>query len=439
MFKLSTGGVVVKDEAIIHDTIKANLNRRANCFITGPAGCGKSVTINQLLQNTETVVTVTASTGIAAMNINGITIHSWSGINTKSHPAMLKSIVKNPRWKWIRERLLRTRVLVIDEIGMLKAGQLDLINDVCRYAYFDKNYKSGAPFGGIQVVCTGDFLQLPPVSKGNEESTNYLWPFESNVWKEGSFRTFALSKIHRQEDQEFCGVLNKIRFGIVDDEVTAMLRSRVNATLPAGAVPMRFVGTNQQVKEGNDIELKKATGKLHTFKCLMTVQPNFKNYEDGVKRELVNNTKMEETLELKEGMPVLMLVNRNTEVEYFMNGSLGTFLGVNTIGRPIVKIHKTGATITISKHTDESKTGDGHVKGKITQFPMRLAHYSTFHKSQGLTLDYAEVDMSRMFAPGMGYVGLSRVRSLDGLVIKNFNPRGIRADKKALAFYQFKG
>lgn len=436
MFKLATDGLVVKDEAIIHEKIKANLNRRTNMFITGPAGTGKSFIINQLIENTETIVTVTASTGIAAMNIGGITIHSWSGIATKSHPKMITGIIKHPRWQYIKERLMRTKVLVIDEIGMLKAGQLDLINDVCRFAFFGKNYQSGAPFGGIQVICTGDFLQLPPVSTGNEESTNYLWPFESDVWKSGAFRTFALSKIHRQESLEFCNVLNKIRLGIVDKEVTDMLRSRIGAALPEGAVPMRFVGTNVMVKEGNKLELDKAHGRPHSFKCLMTVNTTFKKYEESVKQELINSTKMEETLELKEGMPVLMLVNRNTETEYFMNGSLGTFLGVNSIGHPIVKIQKTGNTLAVSKHSDEVKTGDNEVKGTINQFPMRLAHYSTFHKSQGLTLDYAEVDMSKMFVPGMGYTGISRVRDLEGLVIKNFNPRGIRADKKALRFYQ---
>ena len=438
MFKLNPEGVVVKPEAQIHDTIKANFNRRTNCFITGPAGTGKSHAIDQLVEHTDTVVTVTASTGVAAMNVSGVTIHSWSGINIKSHPKMLQSIVdpkKNPRWTFIKHRLLETKVLVIDEIGMLKAGQLDLINDVCRYAYYGDKYKSGAPFGGIQVICTGDFLQLPPVSNGNEDEMNYLWAFESDVWKAGGFKTFALSKIWRQDDLDFCRVLNKIRAGVVDKEVIDMLRSREGAKLPEGVVPMRFVGTNQKVKDGNTEELRKATGRPHSFGALISVDPKFSRYAESVRKEIITNTRMEEVLELKEGMPIVMLANRSTDTEYFMNGSLGTFLGVNTVGFPIVKLHKTGAEMAISKYSEELKMGDGVVKATISQFPIRIGHYSTFHKAQGLTLDYVEADLARLFAPGMAYTGLSRVTSLDGLVIKNFNPRGIKANVKALRFY----
>jgi len=438
MFKLSTEDVVVKDEATIHPTVKANLNRRANIFLTGPGGTGKSFCVEQLVKHTGTDVLVTASTGIAAMNIGGVTVHSWCGMGTKSHPHFLKKIVSknNHRWPYIKSRILAAKVLVVDEIGMLKAGQLDLLNDLCRYAYFGDAYKKSAPFGGIQVLFTGDFLQLPPVATSNEDITNYLWPFESSVWKEGAIRTLALSEIFRQKDDlEFCKVLNKVRLGIVDADVIHMLKSRVGAQLPTGAVPMRFVGTNEKVRKGNQIEYDKATGRPHQFKSLITVDPMFSKYKESVRQEVIRNTKMEETLQLKEGMPVVMLCNRNVESEYFMNGSLGTFIGVNSIGHPIVKIHKTGDEMAVSKHSEELKLGDGKVKGTINQFPMRIAHYSTFHKSQGLTLDYAEVDMSAMFSPGMGYVGLSRVTSLEGLVIKNFNPKGIRANKKALRFY----
>ena len=428
---------VVQDAADIHHSLLAAINAKNNCFITGSAGTGKSYIVNEITKNSRARITLTASTGIAAMNIGGVTVHSWSGINTNNHPHLLDKVVSSKNFHWTMKRIAKTQLLIIDEIGMLTAGQMDLLDEVCRYAIHNAtgDYRTAPVFGGIQVILTGDFLQLPPVAKG-ATSKGYTWAFESKVWKRMNMRTFNLTKIHRQDNVEFCNILNNVRFGVVDPSDMEVLRSRVGKVLPPPLVPTRFVSTNRAVATGNQEELDKASGTLHTFNAESSVVDHFKAWESIILPQVAEFSKMEAKLQVKVGMPVMMLVNRALDDETYNNGSMGVFLGVTSDGSPRVKLHSSGKEVIVSKYTDELKSGDGTPKASMTQYPFRLAHYMTYHKSQGLTLEAVEVDMANVFAPGMMYVGLSRVKTLEGLTIKNFNPMAIKADPKALRFYK---
>ena len=220
LFNTSVGSShlpVIDAEADIAPAIKQTLNDKTNCFITGPAGTGKSYIVNQVMRHTNVSVALTASTGIAAMNIGGCTIHSWSGINAYPSEDYLDKIIKKKNFYFIKVRIRTTRLLIIDEIGMMKAGQLDLLDTVCRVAKYGlAAYKDAPPFGGLQVVFTGDFLQIPPVTKGSMNAP-YLWAFESHVWKKmmetKSIKLFNLTKIHRQDNLEFQNILNNARIG----------------------------------------------------------------------------------------------------------------------------------------------------------------------------------------------------------------------------------
>lgn len=429
-------GDLVPQSAMIHPIIRASMNDRQNMFITGPAGTGKSFIIGELVDHSTERITVTATTGIAALSIGGVTIHSWSGSNIHSHPRMLEKVIKNKNWHFTSLRIARAKTIVIDEIGMFMAGPLDLVDMICRYAKFGKaGYKTAPPFGGIQVIATGDFLQIPPVTRGAEPK-GYFWAFESQVWKSGAFRVFNLSKVYRQDNPEFISVLHKVRMGTVDKQVTDFIMSRVDAKLPDGVRPMKFVATNQEVTDGNLLELSKADGELHKFAAKYVVNDKFSMYRESCVDEIKKACPYEDVINVKVGMPVIMQVNRMSDDEYFVNGSLGTFEGVDILGQPRIRMEKSGRTMTVSKDTKETKTGDDMMKAAMTQYPFKLAFYATMHKSQGLTLDYVEVDMAKIFAPGQAYVALSRVTSPEGLVIRNPKLRGIKAHPAAVAFYR---
>ena len=224
--------------------------------------------------------------------------------------------------------------------------------------------------------------------------------------------------------------------GTVDKQVTDFIMSRVDAKLPDGVRPMKFVATNQEVTDGNLLELSKADGELHKFAAKYVVNDKFSMYRESCVDEIKKACPYEDVINVKVGMPVIMQVNRMSDDEYFVNGSLGTFEGVDILGQPRIRMEKSGRTMTVSKDTKETKTGDDMMKAAMTQYPFKLAFYATMHKSQGLTLDYVEVDMAKIFAPGQAYVALSRVTSPEGLVIRNPKLRGIKAHPAAVAFYR---
>jgi hypothetical protein len=396
-----------------------------NVFLTGPAGSGKTHLLNKyinFLKDNYVDVGITASTGIAATHMGGTTIHSWTGMGIKDSLNKFELEELKTR-KYLRDRFLRTQVLVIDEVSMLHHFRLDLINKVCQYM---KN--SLLPFGGIQVILCGDFFQLPPIARAGEPLAQFA--YEAEIWKEADFKICYLEEQHRQTDSAFLKVLNEIRGNCLSDEGMKHLMSRHTNTKawPLKARPLceptRLHTHNIDVDEINARELQKLHGQQREYTM------------DGHGRKpLVDSLKKSclapEVLKLKTGAKV-MFVKNNFE-EGYVNGTLGKIVGFDADG-PIVQT-ASGKNIHV-KPASWMIEEDGKPKATILQYPLRLAWAITVHKSQGMSLDAIEVDLSKSFEKGMGYVALSRVRSLEGLTLLGLNDLAVQVRGEVLDFDQ---
>lgn len=388
-----------------------------NVFLTGAAGSGKTYVLNQYisyLKNKHVGVAVTASTGIAATHIGGVTIHSWSGTGIREKMSN-GDITKLLKKSYLRKHFLHNDVLVIDEVSMLHARQLDLVNRLCQT--FREDFR---PFGGLQVVLCGDFFQLPPVAKNGEVSRMVML---SDIWREMNLKVCYLHEQYRQNDTHFFNILNEIRANNVSDASCQLLHSRVDADLSSRIAPTKIYAHNVDVDAINRCELEKID---ETAFCYSMKERGNPNLAEALKKGCLSP----ETLLLKVGAKV-MFVKNNFE-KGVVNGTIGEVIGWDDDRFPIVKIFS-GEKVVVLPETWVIEE-DGEVKADIRQIPLRLAWAITVHKSQGLSLDVAEVDLSRAFTPGMGYVALSRVRSLQGLSLKGFNEMSLVVDEEVLNF-----
>lgn len=380
------------------------LKTGAPVFLTGAPGSGKTHVLNayiQYLREHDISVAVTASTGVAATHIGGTTIHSWSGIGIRRivSDADVDEITQK---KYLHKRFREVEVLVIDEISMIDAGALDAVDKVCKA--FKKNEK---PFGGIQVVLVGDFFQLPPVSR--EEQVSFA--FQSNAWKQAKPIICYLGEQHRQEDETLLSLLYAIRKG-EGHEQAELLRDRLHVEFEDVVSATKLFTHNVDVDTLNQQELEKLPDDEHVF--FMETRGSEKNVS-----KLVDSCLSPEELVLKPGA-VVMCTKNNFEAGY-VNGTIGEVSGFEQdTGYPIIVTNE-GKEITIAPTTWAIEDGD-KIIASIEQIPLRLAWAITVHKSQGMSLDAAEIDLSRAFEYGQGYVALSRVRTLSGLRLLGFNP-----------------
>jgi ATP-dependent DNA helicase PIF1 len=388
-----------------------------NVFLTGPAGSGKTFVLNKyisFLKDNYVEVGITASTGIAATHMGGTTIHSWTGMGIKD--SLTKGDLEELKSrKYLRDRFERTQVLVIDEVSMLHHFRLDLIDTICRYM---KN--TDEPFGGMQVILCGDFFQLPPISRSGE--SNALFAYESEIWKTANFKICYLEEQHRQTDQNFLKVLNEIRRNSLSVDGLKYLKDRHNKKTFQGVEPTRLHTHNVDVDFINHQELERLSGQQREFSMETKGR---KPLVDS----LVKSCLAPECLKLKVGAKV-MFVKNNFE-EGFVNGTLGKVVAFDRDG-PIVQI-RNGKNIHV-KQANWIIEEEGKAKASIGQYPLRLAWAITVHKSQGMSLDAIEVDLSKSFERGMGYVALSRVRSLDGLTLLGLNEMAITVRSEVLDF-----
>jgi ATP-dependent DNA helicase PIF1 len=387
-----------------------------NVFLTGQAGSGKTYLLNryiEYLKQRNVPVAITASTGIAATHMDGMTIHSWSGIGI-NNSMTAKEIDALTRKSRVHERFQKTKVLIIDEISMLHSYRLSLVELVARIMK-----GTFEPFGGMQVILSGDFFQLPPVSKDTDSSVYFA--FKSAAWKAMNIKICYLETQHRQTDKIYSSVLNAIRGNSVNQETLDVLNARYRAHI-LGREITRLYTHNVDVDAINNIELSKLSGEPKRF---------FMRSRGIAKLvvELKRNCLASENLVLKKGAAV-MFVKNNFEKEY-VNGTLGTVVNFDESGDPIVRT-KNGKTITALPEKWKLEEGDT-VIAEISQVPLRLAWAITVHKSQGMSLDAAEVDLSKSFEPGMGYVALSRIRSLGGLRLMGFNETALKVHPEVLA------
>lgn len=391
------------------------LKQRKNVFLTGPAGSGKTYVLNQYiewLRSQKVEVGITASTGIAATHLGGVTIHSWSGLGIKdtlSDDDIVNLLVRS----YLRNRLRKTSVLIIDEVSMLHAHQLDMIDRLCRA--FRENSQ---PFGGLQLILCGDLFQLPPVSKERKET---YFVTASQSWQEADIKVCYLEEQYRQTDSQLESILNSIRYNEVDEDVFLALQQRFDANVDGLAQPTKLYSHNIDVDSVNAAELKKIDQEVRLFDMRMTGQPQ-------LIQTLVNSCLAPQRLELKIGAQV-MFVKNNFEKGY-VNGTIGHVAGWDGDGFPIIQTID-GRTI-YTEQASWKVEEDGRARAELTQLPLRLAWAITIHKSQGMSLDAAEIDLSKSFVPGMGYVALSRVRSMDGLKIKGMNNVALRINEMVL-------
>lgn len=387
-------------------------------FLTGAAGSGKTYLLNQYIDYLRTQlipVGITASTGIAATHMGGTTIHSWSGMGIKDSLSD-KDIRDLFVRQYLRTRFLKTKVLVIDEISMLHAHRLDLVDSILRA--FKGN---DLPFGGLQVIMCGDFFQLPPVTKGDERGG---FVTESLVWQEMNPVVCYLDEQFRQDDRVFLRILNDIRSNEVNEMTAEYLSERLMKDVNGYAKPTKLFTHNADVDSINAVQLQALEGEEQRYG--MRWHGNF-NLVEVLKKSCL----APDDLVLKKGAQV-MFVKNNYEAGY-VNGTLGEVIGFKSQSDesshmlPIVRTFD-GNELVVTPVDWEVKE-DAKVLAGITQIPLRLAWAITVHKSQGMSLDAAEIDLSRSFTPGMGYVALSRVRSLSGLKLMGMNQMALQINE----------
>ncbi|AVH48406.1 AAA family ATPase [Acinetobacter sp. SWBY1] len=391
-----------------------------NVFLTGSAGAGKTYTLNQYinyLKARKVPVAITASTGIAATHMNGMTIHTWAGIGIKDFlsDADLKNMKER---KYLKEHLENAQVLIIDEISMLHAKQLNLVNQVLKY-FKD----SDDAFGGIQVIVAGDFFQLPPVGK-NDERNRDKFCFMSEAWVEAKFRVCYLTEQHRQGDDYLNDILNAIRAQSIDHQHIQALEHTRHQDI--GDTFTRLYTHNMDVDNIN-------------FKHLNEIETESKQFDavcDGNEKlieTLKSSVRAPEILNLKKHAKV-MFVKNNFDMGY-INGSLGEVIGFEEDDDHgiLPKVKLTDGTVLLVEPETWSVDNDaGKTIASFQQIPLRLAWAITIHKSQGMTLEAAEIDLSHTFEKGQGYVALSRLKSLSGLRLLGFNSQALELDSLAI-------
>ena len=392
------------------------LKSGSNVFLTGSAGTGKTYVLNQYikyLKARKVPVSITASTGIAATHLQGTTIHAWSGIGIKDSLST-RNLRDLKEKKYLKKNIDKSRVLIIDEISMLHKKQFDLVNEVLQF--FRETQDA---FGGIQLVLCGDFFQLPPIGNTSEVNKDKFC-FMSQSWLDAKLSICYLTDQFRQTDSKLDKILNEIRSGYVSPNSIELLKSN-NKEIEAEE-PTRLYTHNMDVDRINGQHMNEIKGRKKVFKA--KIKGNLKLAE-SIKRSIM----APEKLELKKDAKV-MFVKNNYEKGY-LNGSLGKVITYNDDGYPVIQLNN-GAHIVAEPEDWRIEDETGKLLVSYQQVPLRLAWAITVHKSQGMTLDSAVMDLSNTFEKGQGYVALSRIKGLEGLQLNGFNTTTLEVDQLAL-------
>ncbi|WVQ95472.1 hypothetical protein IAU59_002569 [Kwoniella sp. CBS 9459] len=439
-----------------------------NIFFTGSAGTGKSVLLRELIKNLRKkystapdAVAVTASTGIAACNIGGVTLHSFGGVGLAiEKPDILMSKLRKN--KKAAARWQRTKVLIIDEVSMVDGEMFDKF---CKLGQLIR--KNPKPWGGIQVVVTGDFFQLPPVTKGGAVPR---FCFEAAMWDETINMSVNLTKVFRQKDQRFVDMLNEMRFGKLTPKSIEAFRSLSRPIDYTDNIePTELFPRREDVDKSNSTRLRQLNTDGYSYSAV-----DGGAVTDPVQREkLLANFMAPGFIELKIDAQVMLIKNVD---ESLVNGSMGKVIGFDwksnnfdSAGRwdpdavysgmdeeekykqkkleealrekiaagtkpyPVVRFNiPGGGTRDMLVEPDQFKAElpNGEVQASRSQLPLILAWAMSIHKSQGQTLDRVKVDLGKVFEKGQAYVALSRATSLEGLQVLGFTPQKVMAHRK---------
>lgn len=395
-----------------------------NVFLTGQAGSGKTYTLNKFItwaKEHRIGIAVTASTGIAATHIGGTTIHSWSSIGIKDEITK-QDLEKLAKRKELQKRFDQTKILIIDEVSMLSAGFFDNLNLICQH--FKEN---NLPFGGIQIILCGDLFQLPPINKNfNKNSNNLAMVVHSKSWSEMKPVICYLKEQHRQnQTDELSLILNNIRAGQTTTNDIKSLTSRIIKTNTQNtSSTTKLYSHNQDVDFINNIELTKLNSKERIY---ITTHSG----KLALVHSLLKSCLAPEELKLKIGAEVMFV--KNDPSGRYANGTRGTVLNFSKEGGwPIIQTLDERLVIA-EPETWSIQDEKGQDIASIEQIPLRLAWAITIHKSQGMSLDSAFINLGKVFEYGMGYVALSRVRSLEGLFLEEFNQMSLQINPKIIS------
>lgn len=420
-----------------------------NVFLTGGGGTGKSFVLEHIIDifkekykhNLRTYVGITSTTGSSALLIGGTTIHSFSGlgVSKEDEDQYIQRIAKR---RYLIKRFKNIKTLIIDEVSMLTPRTFRMI-----YRLTQLIRKNNSPFGGIQVILSGDFCQLGPILEQHILHHELEYCFETPEWEASDIEIIHFKTIHRQSDLQFIETLQKIRIGISDQDTTSVLINRFRKPLdnPYGIEPVQLFPTREKANEINQRYFRQINNEKDIKSYHLTVSLETHDNDNPISIE-VNKTEIErkikaqlpidDNIQLCIGCQVILVVNLSVD-EGLVNGSKGRIDSFNENGEPVV-IFSNGKIKNIAIYTWE--IDEGFTIANASGLPLILGYGCTIHRSQGMSLDLAIVDIGKNVFTGSGgygqiYVALSRVRSLEGLSILNFDPTRIKCHPKVIEFY----